>query len=188
MFGVYYFKGMGLYEKGQDGEETILGNGLDGVVWNVHLAATMQFDLAAFLPGAWNHFVIRYYNELQYQAYTKATNGDWWYFKLDDGVNQNSFRYHYLLDVGYQMPVILDYVGIRLDGLLPFYNPSSNENLAYQKFSLTGMLVLDFKITKWFSLMAHVRMKNALVHPVTAGFNREWVFNGVMFIATFHLK
>ena len=188
MFGVYYFKGMGLYKLGDDGKEGVLGNGLDGIVWNVHLAATIQFDLAAFLPGDWNHFVIRYYNEIQYRAYTKANNGDWWYFKLGDGVNQNSFRYRYLLDVGYQMPIFLDYVGIRLDSFLPLYNPSSNKDLTYQKFFFTGMLVLNFKITKWFSIMTNVRMQNALIHPVTNNFDRKLIFDGVMFIVTFHLK
>ncbi|GHT58799.1 hypothetical protein FACS1894109_13600 [Spirochaetia bacterium] len=186
MFGVYYFKGMGVNERGN--EENIIGNGLDGIVWNAHLAATMQFDLAAFLPGAWNHFVIRYYNEIQYQACTKANNGDWWYFKLGDGVNQNSFRYRYLLDVGYQMPIFLDYAGIRLDGLLPFYNPASGQDLTWQNFSFSGSLVLNFKVTKWLSIRSLVRMENALKHPVNNNFDRELIFNGVMFITTFHLK
>jgi hypothetical protein len=56
------------------------------------------------------------------------------------------------------------------------------------KTALTKDKTIDFKITKRFSLMTNVRMKNAIIHPVTNDFDREWAFNGAMFIGTFHLK
>jgi hypothetical protein len=188
MFGMFDFKGMGLYEIDDEGKESIIGKGLDGIVWNAHLGATIQFDLDALLPGVWHHLVIRYYNEIQYYAYTKARDNDWWYFKADDGTNQNSFRYQYILDLGYQMPIKLDYAGLRLTGLLPIHNPHSGESLTNQGFELSSMLVLNYNFTEFFSLMSLVQIKNALEHPINKNFNRKWVFHGVMLIGTFHIK
>jgi hypothetical protein len=73
-FGKVLLVGLGLNHKinADNPNDGVIGNGLDGAVWNVHAGAMLQFDLAAFFPGDWNRVVMQIYNEIQYLAYTKA--------------------------------------------------------------------------------------------------------------------
>ena len=70
LFGKIPLVGLGRNKKTSidDPHDGVIGNGFDGVVWDVHSGATLQFDLAAFFPGDWNHVVVQYYNAVQYIA------------------------------------------------------------------------------------------------------------------------
>jgi hypothetical protein len=72
LFGAIPLTGLGMNKKTgiNDPNDGVMGNGFDGIVWDIHVGATVQFDLAAFFPGNWNHVVMQYYNNVQYLAYT----------------------------------------------------------------------------------------------------------------------
>ena len=82
LFGSLPLIGLGLNRKtnADDPNDGVIGNGLDGVVWNAHFGNTFQFDFAAIFPGDWNHVVVQIYNEIQYYAYTKAKTDEFWYY------------------------------------------------------------------------------------------------------------
>jgi hypothetical protein len=165
-----------------------MGSGFDGVgginaVWDVHAGAALQFDLAAFFPGDWNHVVMQYYNNVQYLAYTKAQGDDFWYYLGDDGLNQNGFRYNFDFFAGYAMPVFIDLAGVQLSGTLPFYNIEAGGSVRDRGYSLTLAFLADFKINKSFSIMTIARLANGFIDPNTKGYEREWRFDRVQFIA-----
>lgn len=190
LFDKVHFIGLGLNRKtnADDLNEGVIGNGFDGIIWNTHLGTTLQFDLAAFFPGDWNHVIMRMYNEIHYLAYTKAHGDDLWYYLCDDGMNQNSFRYYSTLFIGYSMPIFVDLVGVQFSGTLPFYNNEIGGSVSAIGFSSFNTFLVNFRINTHFSIMTLVRTANFLKSPITSNYEREWVFDRVQFIATWHIK
>jgi hypothetical protein len=190
LFGKAPLTGLGLNRKtnADDPNDGVIGNGFNGVVWNTHAGATVQFDIAAFIPGDWNHIVMQIYNEVQYFAYTKAHGDDLWYYLGDDGMNQNSFRHNFSGFLGYAMPIFVDLAGIQFSGTLPFYNVESGGGVRDMGYSFTLAFLADFKINKSFSIMMITRVTNGFTDPITSAYEREWGFDRVQFIATWHIK
>jgi hypothetical protein len=189
LFGRVPLIGIGLNRKtsADDPNDGVIGNGFDGIVWDAHAGATLQFDLAAFFPGDWNHIVMQYYNEAQYIAYTKAQGDDFWYYLGDDGLNQNTFRYNFDLFLGYAMPIVIDLVGVQFSGTLPFYNVEAGGSVRDRGFSFTASFIGNYKINKPFSIMTIARFTNGFKDPITSAYEREWGFDRVQFIATWHI-
>jgi len=189
MFGTC-LNGMSLYRfaEFENPQEQATGSGLDGVVWNVHFGTTLQFDLAAVFPGAWNHVVSKFENSLSYQNYTKARGDEQWYFKADDGINQNSFGYYFSGFLGYQMPIIFNMAGIQFELSLPFYNPQSSKSLFDREPEMLCSLVTEFTLNRHFNIMAITQLGNRVIHPVTPDFDRQWKFYRVLFICIWHLE
>ena len=182
--------GMGLYRRMEleNPQEQADGSGFDGAVWDVHFGTTLQFDLAAIFPGDWNHVVMKFENILNYQNYTKARGNEQWYFKADDGINQNSFGYYFSGFLGYQMPIFLHMAGIQFESSLPFYNPQSGESLANREPEMFCSLIAEFKFSKRFNFMVINQLSNRLKHPVTIDYERQWEKYRVLFISTWHLE
>jgi hypothetical protein len=190
LFGAIPLVGLGMNKKNaiNDPHDGVMGNGFDGVVWDVHAGATLQFDLAALFPGDWNHVVMQYYNAVQYLAYTKAHGDDFWYYLGDDGLNQNSFRYTFDFFAGYAMPVFVDLAGVQFSGTLPFYNVEAGGSVRDRGYSFTLAFLADFKINKSFSVMTIARLTNRFIDPNTKGYEREWGFDRVQVIAAWRIK
>jgi hypothetical protein len=178
-------KGMGLHAAGED--DGVDGSGLDGVVWNAHTGATLQFDLAAIFPGDWHHVVVQVYNEIAYLHYTKAS-GEPWYYENDGGINQNSFYYYASVLLGYQMPFFIDLAGLMFELKEPLLNPATGEDISGQGPAMTLSLAAEFKLHERFSVMALGQFTNKLLDPITDAYPREWDFFRVALIATYHLK
>ena len=166
----------------------VVGNGLDGVVWDVHAGAMLQFDLAALFPGDWNHVVMQYYNQIEYLAYSKAQEDAFWYYMNDEGINQNAFRYKFEFFIGYMMPIFLDLVGFQLEGTLPFYNFEAGTSVRDRGYSFTNAFIANFKINNQWSIMTIVPIANSFIDPDKNGYEREWVFGGVHLIANWRIK
>jgi hypothetical protein len=169
-------KGVGLRSTEKDGVD---GSGLDGVVWNAHMGATLQFDLAAILPGNWHHVVAQVYNEIAYLHYTNARGGELWYYENDGGMNQNRFYYYFSALLGYQMPFFIDLAGLMFELNEPLLNPATGENLSGQPPAMTLSLAAEFKPHERFSVMALGQFTSQL---------SAWDFFRVALIATYHLK
>jgi hypothetical protein len=190
LFGKVPLVGLGLNRKtnADDPDDGVIGNGLDGVVWDTHAGAMVQFDLAAFFPGDWNHVVMQIYNNVQYFAYTKAKGDDFWYYLGDDGMNRNAFRYKFDAFIGYMMPIFMDLVGVQFSGVLPFHNIDTGDSVRDIGYSFTNALIINFRINKSFSIMTITRMTNGLKDPITSAYEREWGFDRVQFIANWRIK
>jgi len=190
LFGKIPLTGLGLNRRTNvdDPNSGVIGNGLDGIVWNLHIGATLQFDLAAFFPGAWNHIVMQFYNRVEYFAYSKAKGDDLWYYLGDDGMNQNVFRHKFELFIGYAMPIFVDLAGYQLEGTFPLYNVETGVSVRDMGYSLTNAFIVDFRLHKQFSIMTITRITNGFKDPITASYEREWSFDRVQFIATWRIK
>jgi hypothetical protein len=191
LFGKIPLFGLGMNRKKSidvPAKSEVTGKGFNGTVWDLHAGAMLQFDLAAFLPGDWNHVVMQFYNKIDYFAYSKAKGDELWYYLGDDGMNQNAFRHSFELFAGYMMPIFVDLVGYQLEGTLPLYNIEAGGSVRDRGYSLTNAFIVNFKLGRQWSLMTIARITNGFKDPDTRGFEREWGFDRVQFIATWRIK
>lgn len=106
------FNGLGL---NNDGSGTPTQDPFAGVAMETWGSGTFQFDLAAVVPGEWNHIVVVANAKLQYVNYTEAGSNDAWQWKADKGENFNGLVYKGTYLLGYQMPLKVDTVGFMVE-------------------------------------------------------------------------
>lgn len=146
-------RGIGLNREKTDGTKKAehYGSAFDGLLWKAQAGFILQADFAALVPGDWNHVVARTYHEINYAGYTAARTDESWYFEDDDGENVNGFNYYGNLFIGYQMPVILDTVGILTEAELHLYDTPGRsawgDDKIRWKFALIGNLTFNEKIS-----------------------------------------
>jgi hypothetical protein len=127
------------------------GSPFDGLLWSAYGGAVFQFDLAALLPGDWNHVVFRTYHEARYKGNTAASSGDSWYFENDNGQNRNGLNYYGNYLLGYQMPIFLNTVGLMAEMDLYLYDTPHRKDWGDDLGRWTFGPLFNFTITKKFS-------------------------------------
>jgi hypothetical protein len=113
--------GMGLNTDGSGEPESA---SFQGVVVKSWIGSTFQFDLAALAPGDWTHIVISLSPKLQHAWFSGADKKEAWMWEADNGENFNGFKLFGSYFFGYQMPLILDTVGVLLQ---------TEQNIGYVK-------------------------------------------------------
>ena len=103
-------QGVGLW----DGTKYV-SKDLNAVVHEVWAQATLQFDLAAVMPGDWNHVVTLNTFKLSHTGLSgkEAANGTAWLLQ-GSGEKVNGFKYNANFTFGYQMPLLLNMVGAQV--------------------------------------------------------------------------
>ena len=103
-----------------------VGNNIDGLidttsfpgaVTELWSSATFQFDLAAIVPGEWNHVVTMINAKFLYSYFTtsEAIAGTPWQWLADSGENLNGWKFEASYFLGYQMPLVLDTIGFLVE-------------------------------------------------------------------------
>ena len=86
-----------------------------GMVYELFTTATFQFDVGAIVEGDWTHVVVVIEPKIMYIGFTNAGLDEAWVWEADEGMNFNGFLYKGTYFLGYQMPLVLDTVGILLE-------------------------------------------------------------------------
>jgi len=128
------------------------GGAFDGLLWKVQTGGVFQFDLAALFPGDWNHVVARSYHEINYRGYSRAKQGESWYYESDDGENCNGFNYYGNLLVGYQMPLFFNMAALLAEADLYLYDTPDREKWGDDLIRWTFSGIFAFTITKQFDI------------------------------------
>ena len=119
----------------------------DGIVWSAKAGGIFQFDLAAVLPGEWNHVVFRTYHVAWYRAFTGAADDESWLYEVDSGENRNGWNYYGNYFLGYQMPCFVDRAGFLVEEDLYLYTTPDRtdwgDDLGRWKFAALA----DFKVS-----------------------------------------
>ncbi|GHU23570.1 hypothetical protein FACS1894172_09780 [Spirochaetia bacterium] len=153
--------GIGINTQKNDGTNKgqINGSAFEGMFWNVHANGLFQFDLAAILPGAWNHVVFQTTHEINYKGLTSAQPGDAWIFQNDFAENQNGFNYYGSFVLGYQMPIILNMVALMAEVNTYLYDTSNGDQWGDSSGRWIFSLLGNFNISPRFSaaLIAQLR-------------------------------
>ncbi|MCL2802197.1 MAG: hypothetical protein FWD28_10610 [Treponema sp.] len=128
------------------------GSAFDALLWKAHIGAALQFDLAALIPGDWNHVIARTYHEINIHGNSRAQTGQAWYFENDDGENMNGLNYYGNFLIGYQMPIFLNLVGFLTEMNLNLYDTPGRSVWGDDLIRWTFTGILSFEITEQFSI------------------------------------
>lgn len=108
-----------------------------------------QFDLAAVIPGEWNHAVFVASYKPFYEAITKGgENGNPWLWQ-GAGENVNAWQYYSNIIIAYQMPLVVQTVGVQTE-LESFYSADSfaaryaDWNPRFTTISINPLMNLQF--------------------------------------------
>jgi len=147
--------GIGIIRPDADKKPEYSGKAFDGLLWKAQAGAVLQADLAAVIPGDWNHVVMRTYHEINYRGYTAAAKGESWSYEDDNGYqgeNCNGFNYYGNLLLGYQMPIFLNMAALLAEADLYLYDTPGRSEWGDDLIRWTFALLLNFSITKKIDL------------------------------------
>jgi hypothetical protein len=130
-----------------DGNE-LVGDAFAGLIWSIEGGGAFQFDYAALVPGDWNHILFRTYHGLEYKAFTAAEAGVSWLYQADEGENRNGWSYYGNAFIGYQMPLVLNLVGLLVEGDKYLYDSPDGEEWGDDLIRWTLGVVTNFTLTK----------------------------------------
>jgi hypothetical protein len=142
-----------------DHESEFIGGAFDGLVWSVKAGGQFQFDLAALVPGEWNHIVFQTYHAAQYRALTSASSGESWLYEADEGENRNGWNYYGCYFLGYQMPIALNMVGVLFEEDLYLYNVENGALWGDDLSRWTFGPMFNFTVTKDLSVALLVQAR-----------------------------
>ena len=139
----------------------ISGDPLDGLVWRAWSAGTLQFDLAAIVPGDWNHILFQTRHEFRYSGYTRAEPGDLWIYEADEAENQNGWLYYANYVLGYYMPQspVLDTIAFMAEINKSLYNSPGGDfwGESLGRWIFSGLF--NFSIHPKFSTALIIQMR-----------------------------
>lgn len=95
--------------------DNIVDTEIGGLVLIPHLQLTLQFDLAAILPGDYNHVVISLSANAKYMSNSSAGADDAWYWRADGGENFNGWYYIGTYVAGWRPPWNIDFIGFLVE-------------------------------------------------------------------------
>ena len=145
------------------------GSAFDGIHYRGFGGVALQADLAALLPGAWNHVVFRTYHEMSYRGYSRADHAQQSWYYLNNGENRNSFYYlgNYIL--GYQMPIFLSMIAFVAEAERDLYldGAPTPDLWGYDIFYWVYSAMLNFSVTRQFdiALIAQFHTQKNYVGP-----------------------
>lgn len=162
------------------------------------LEGLFQFDLAALLPGEWNHVVTQARYKFLYEGLWNA-GGPQEFWRWQGTLEKASgWQYYSQVVLGYQMPLVLDMVGVQFE-FEGYFDPHAFPDWA-QEWNPTFMKVgispvLSFKFNEKHSLLVQFRFRSRRsfateVQPDTHDFyykyaGREWHFDRIGFSYTY---
>jgi len=151
-----------------------------GMVWSAKAGSAVQFDLAAVLPGAWNHVVFRSAHELKYRALTSADAGDSWLYEGDFGENRNGWNYYGNCFIGYRMPIFLETVAFLVEADRYLYGAADGDLWGDGLFRWTFGPAVGFRFSEktTMALIAQMRtMRNFTDGTEDYGFYQDRVLD-----------
>jgi hypothetical protein len=161
--------GLAINRRGLENENSYndkAGSPFEGLVWKVYGGGVLQFDLAAVLPGDWNHVLLQTYQEVNYRANTAAASSQLWEYEADGGLLRNGLNYYASYVIGYQLPAsrFLNLVGFMGEMELKLwdeleYDAADRDSSGYDKPEWKLSALYNVGITEKFSVTFILQLK-----------------------------
>ena len=119
------FHGLSYNKPNAQGRSEIIPVNFRSVFYSANFGATFQFDLGAIIPSPWTHVVFKTDQYMVYRGLAGAKSTDSWIFQNDDGWNRNGFTYNGMYVLGYQMPLPIKLVALRIETYKTFFPTAS---------------------------------------------------------------
>lgn len=187
------FTGLGYYDKTSN---AYISTNFQGVVCQAWASGTFQFDAAALAPGEWNHVIILASPQLYYQYCSLQHAGKAWMWEADDGTDFNGFLLKGSYVLAYQMPLVLNMVGILAEPEGYLFGVSQSSTKASGGWGSDATLwtisaIFNFKLSDTSSIAILPQVKSAIKWTGATIFNQDlthrvmegyyWYFNRIAF-------
>ena len=139
-------KGMGILDSAENGYASL--NPFENYFYEFRFTNLFQFDLGAIIPGDWTHVVTQATYEIMYTGLTGVEKGTPWLWQAS-GEKANGWNYYSQIILGYQMPLVLQTVGLQFE-LSGYYNESSFDakyvewNPEFMRVNINPICILKF--------------------------------------------
>lgn len=139
-------KGMGILDTPETGYVSL--NPFENYFYEFRLTNLFQFDLGAIIPGDWTHVVTQATYEIMYTGLTGVENGTPWIWQAS-GEKANGWNYYSQIILGYQMPLVLQTVGLQFE-ISGYYDQASFDsayvewNPAFTRVNINPICILKF--------------------------------------------
>ena len=118
-----------------------------GLVTRVNFDAVFQFDTAVLVPGEWNHLQFSTHHQFSYQSLSGIDDDTSWVYQGDDGGNRRGWGYSGSYYLGYQMPIVLENIGLLVDTGLRLYQTPGREMWGDDLMNVNFGPVLNFRLS-----------------------------------------
>jgi hypothetical protein len=152
-------RGMGLNVPDDEDKTSVDGTPFDGTFLGAEFGGAFQFDLAAVLPGDWNHVLFRTDHEMRAKMYSRAGIGDAWFYESDHGENQNGWTYYGRYLIGYQMPFFLNTVALQAEMEKYLYGTPNGDQWGEALGRWDFGLIMNFQFTERFRTMLVTQLR-----------------------------
>jgi hypothetical protein len=177
------FNGMGLNADGSGVPES---ESFQGIVSNLWVGGTFQFDLTAVVPGDWTHVVVLVRPKLQYSFFSGAEKDEAWMWEADDGENFNGFQFHGTYFLGYQMPLVLDTAGLLVEtiqnlGYVKDLSPMDTGGWGSDHVLITLSPLFSFTLSDSSTLTVLFQFRRERLFDETSAIGTYWDFYRIVF-------
>lgn len=161
--------------------------------YEFRLSNLFQFDVGAIIPGDWTHVVMQASYDILYTGLSGVENGNPWIWQAS-GEKANGWNYYSQIILGYQMPLVLQTVGLQFE-LSGYYDSSSfdveyaNWNPEFMRVNINPICILKFNDkhaltiqTRFSSRRGFSADKGESATNFNLDYNgREWWFERIAF-------
>ena len=116
--------------------------------YTANFGGALQFDLGALIPTDWTDIVARIDQYFLYRGVTGLGPLDSWIFQNDSGENRNGFTYCGSYVFGYQMPLPMNMIALRVETEKTFLkvpNGVDKRNWGEDRYNVVFGPIISFK-------------------------------------------
>lgn len=161
--------------------------------YEARFQSLFQFDLAAIMPGDWNHVVTMATYEVIYNGVTGLDNQDIFMWQTS-GEKAKGLNYYSSIILGYQMPLVLQTVGLQFE--FSGYYDAKSYPAAYSAYkgdfgtvSINPVAILKFNENHSLTIQANFKARRSFATKPAANqtnlelncIGKEWFFNRLAF-------
>lgn len=182
-------QGMGTFDSNETG--FVSSKAFSHFFYEYKFSSLFQFDLAAVMPGDWNHVVTLATYDVIYSGLTGVREKP--YIWQASGDKFTGLSYYSNIIVGYQMPLVLQTVGVQFEfqgnySQLEYDAAFADWNPTFMKVSINPICILKFNekhaLTIQFGFSSRRGYSSAQLENEKTQFSlhnnsREWYFNRV---------
>lgn len=185
-------QGMGDFVSNKGGYENLTP--FEHYFYEYKFSGLFQFDLAAVVPGDWNHVVTLATYDVIYKGITGVDASKPWIWQ-GTGEGFNGWNYNSSIILGYQMPLVLQTVGLQCE-FSGYYNNSNLDksfdawNPTFMKIAINPICILKFNEKHALTIQLGISSRRGFSSekPTDEKTNfsldyngREWYFNRIAF-------
>lgn len=190
-WNIFGFRGFAELDSFENGYKNL--DNFSEMLYEFKFSNLFQFDLGAIIPGDWTHVVTMATYDIIYTGLTGIESGEAWLYQ-STGERITGWNYYSNIILGYQMPLVLQTVGVQFE-FSGYYNndvlnPEYQDwNPSFTKICINPVCILKFNEKNALTIQTSFASRRGFSESAgtdATNFNlnyngREWYFNRIAF-------